>query len=114
MDKEWAKDLSPVDFETNFMRRFPNADYIPEQNDFLNQPPPPDSMLINPVHPDDYEMNDLPIKKPVPVKEYWCTYCGKSFDEDEKYKTVQQRNMAKIGHERHCKKRLTIATGGIE
>lgn len=103
LDRSWAKGLNQGEFTTQYLRRFPFADVIPEVGEWVEGSEPVYHGITPPL-PDDYEVDynpDLAEKKEKPQNlkrkdGYACRGCGKKFNYP----------IARAGHERGCKTKL--------
>lgn len=107
-DKSWATNLSQTEFEHEFMRRNPRADFVPVKEVWLNMPVA-ESRLIDGVRPDDFESDMAkPQRREIP-EDLYCKGCKRVFSLDD-YKNERAVRMAHMAHTRKCKKLLEVRT----
>ena len=109
--KQWAVGLVQVEFEREFMRRHPVADFIPTVDGYLDFPEP---VVIDfrGVRPDDLLNDEATPAKPPRVEEKMqvtsCRGCGRQF------KMPKGAFLAKSSHERRCQIFKEKFPGGLK
>jgi len=113
--KQWALEFKAQDvFHQEFLRRYPNADYIPERNKWLGV------QDIKGQGIDAFSLEQMVDDKPIKKEEGFkfeiiqCRGCEKMFDPmnykkpNTDKKKQNAANLARRAHERHCKAVLDV------